>query len=769
MAVLSTIAVDWAQSPRLITVAAPVTSVSVQDLYDTLRDAEDEPVNMGFTHLISAGGKEVLDAALGSAVGITATLLNAVIKFEDRGSPTVCKISGGNIVAQDINTDPIDPIVFSTNVLAFVAQSSSATINDVSLTARLQHLLAGQDETHSPYGEVYYWDPVNGDDTADALLPSSARSTFASIHDDLCTGYTRDSVILLARDPSGTTIINETLVITKNHVLLSGPGRFACIRGADDSADTIVVDGAIGVEIDSIRVQTGPGPTAREAISVKNGSQHCKLSNLYLDVEPGEQITGAAIKIVGGSHHIIDNLFIQGATDDGVRLEDVTASRIERCKIFLSGADGIHLLATNPGDTGHVTLNDNVIQHSVAYDLQINTGVENTAIRFLNDITDANSILDNGTDTQWERLNQAKESAFWNWEETGGAHLVPGTTGFNAAAMSYMGALNIDTANGTAGTVFGTNGTVGNPVNNVADAIVLDAILKSRVYRLRGSITLTTAHDDWSFLGTGTETVVSIGGQDVQDSFFDGCELSGNAANSHIHAHDCTLDGLTNFSGILSQCRLRNSLSLAANSTMFAHCVSYVPGAGGTPILDVQGTGRTFQLRAYSGGIRIQNMSDAGNAGTIELVAGQVILDASCTDGDLAIRGIGSLTDNSAGTTINTDALLSNSNHQTPEVKQAWTRAIAGGSKMRATVALELDGQVITLPGTATLDVIVRDSAGTALIAQSGLTPNASGYFALEEDPFTPTAGVNLASFATITNGADVYQSLTPLSFPEFA
>ncbi|MHA1814129.1 MAG: hypothetical protein ACTSYX_11940 [Candidatus Thorarchaeota archaeon] len=104
-----------------------------------------------------------------------------------------------------------------------------------------------------------------------------------------------------------------------------------------------------------------------------------------------------------------------------------------------------------------------------------------------------------------------------------------------------------------------------------------------------------------------------------------------------------------------------------------------------------------------------------------------------------------------------------------PEIKQAWTRAISGGTKMRATIALELDGQVVVLPGTATLDVTVRDAAGTALIAQSGITPNASGYFALTEDPYTPSAGVNLASFATITNGSDVYVGLTPLSFPEFS
>lgn len=72
------------------------------------------------------------------------------------------------------------------------------------------------------------------------------------------------------------------------------------------------------------------------------------------------------------------------------------------------------------------------------------------------------------------------------------------------------------------------------------------------------------------------------------------------------------------------------------------------------------------------------------------------------------------------------------------------------------------------MPGTATLDVTVRDAAGTAVIAQTGLFPDAQGVFQLTEDPYTPTAGQVLASFATITNGADVYTSVTQLAIPEF-
>jgi hypothetical protein len=765
LANIAEITVDWTVSPRLITIPPPITEVSVQDLYDSLRFREE--LRPSYPVIASAGGKESLGA--GTSVAVTLTLLDAQISWGTRPSNVVCKITGGNIVAVDAGSVPIDVLTFTPNVNAFIAQSSSATVSDVSLTARLQHLIAAQDETHSPYGDVFYWDPINGDDSNDGLLPETAQKTFASIHDNLCSGTTRDTVFLLARDPGGgTTIINERIVITKDHVLLHGPGRGACIRGLDDAQDTIEVNGAYGVEIDSMRVQTGPGPTARNAISVLGGSDHVKLSNLYLDVQAGEYITGNGVSIVGGTHHIIDNVFIESTGDDGIHLEDTISTRVERCKIFTCSSSGVHITASGPGLTNQVTLNDNVVQHSVVYDLHIDTDVTNTAVRFLNDITDAASILDNGTDTQWERLNQAQQSAFYNWEEPVAVHLTPGTVGYASALANYRGSIHIDTILGAPGTVFGTNGTAGNPVNTLADAVTLASTSSIRSYVIRGSIALTSAHTSWSFAGVGPEDTVNINGQDVSDSFFNSMKVVGDAADSEIHGHDTSLSGVTDFCGIFTNCRLSGTLRLAAGSTMFAHSVSFVPGAGGTPVLDVQGAGRSFHFRSYSGGVRIQNMSDASNAGSVEFVAGQCILDNTCTDGDLALRGVATLTDNSSGTSVNTTALLSASTSIVPEVKQAWTRAVTGGSKLRAVVALELDGQVVTLPGTATLAVTVRDSAGTAIFSQSGLSPNGQGYFSLEQSPYDPPAGQVLASFVTIVNGADTYSSVTELAIPEF-
>lgn len=98
MAVRADVHVRWALSPRIIVVEAPSAELIIQDLVDTVRDLEDELINLEDPKLLDASGKEALGG--GTKVGITATLLDAVIEFEARktwaaqGSVTTPDVSG---------------------------------------------------------------------------------------------------------------------------------------------------------------------------------------------------------------------------------------------------------------------------------------------------------------------------------------------------------------------------------------------------------------------------------------------------------------------------------------------------------------------------------------------------------------------------------------------------------------------------------------------------------------------------------------------------
>ena len=124
---MAIIDVNPVASPRIVTVLSPDTAISIQELYDLIRDWEDD--NLSYDPLESAGGKE--DLGGGVQVGITLTLLNAKLAFEARPGPSTvqCNVSGGNLVAVDdlgATFSPIEPTAFTQVV---IAQSTSASIS----------------------------------------------------------------------------------------------------------------------------------------------------------------------------------------------------------------------------------------------------------------------------------------------------------------------------------------------------------------------------------------------------------------------------------------------------------------------------------------------------------------------------------------------------------------------------------------------------------------------------------------------------------------
>lgn len=82
---MPTLTIDTQVTPRIITVDAPDTAITIQELVDLLRDWEDTSVQADDDQIISAAGKEPLGG--GVTVGITATLQNAQLAFEERVTP----------------------------------------------------------------------------------------------------------------------------------------------------------------------------------------------------------------------------------------------------------------------------------------------------------------------------------------------------------------------------------------------------------------------------------------------------------------------------------------------------------------------------------------------------------------------------------------------------------------------------------------------------------------------------------------------------------
>ena len=142
MAQIAGLTVDWSRSPRIIMIPDPIVQVEIQDLYDTLRFFEERPSEgLPYPSIISAGGKEAIGA---NFVGITATLLDAKLAFEQRTAPAstgaATSLDATGVTLVDIGADfGADGIVPGDTVWN-ITDLSFATIIEVTDANTLVHL-----------------------------------------------------------------------------------------------------------------------------------------------------------------------------------------------------------------------------------------------------------------------------------------------------------------------------------------------------------------------------------------------------------------------------------------------------------------------------------------------------------------------------------------------------------------------------------------------------------------------------------------------------
>jgi len=125
--------VTFKRVDRVVLVDIAYDSITIQELYNLVREYEGSLANIDVEEIISASGKEVLGGDI--CVGITLCMINSWrLQFADRPGPTTmrCLVGGGNLVAiNDYNNDPIKPSEYTQVV---IAQSTSAAIIPPNLT-----------------------------------------------------------------------------------------------------------------------------------------------------------------------------------------------------------------------------------------------------------------------------------------------------------------------------------------------------------------------------------------------------------------------------------------------------------------------------------------------------------------------------------------------------------------------------------------------------------------------------------------------------------
>jgi hypothetical protein len=230
---------------------------------------------------------------------------------------------------------------------------------------------------------------------------------------------------------------------------------------------------------------------------------------------------------------------------------------------------------------------------------------------------------------------------------------------------SFNERVTIDVVNGTSGTLY-PKGTMRDPVNNLSDAKIIASYRGFETIFVIGDITFSDTDNIDGFTVIGQNPIKSSFSL-IEGLSSEGCEFIEATINGVLDGNstidNCIVDDLTYIEGIIKNSILRGTIILAGNTTTnILNCYDGIAGDD-KPIIDMGGSGQGLTIGGYSGELEIRNKNGTDKV-SIDLVSGEVVLDSTVTNGEIDIRGVGRLIDNSSGGAIvKWNALISNDNY----------------------------------------------------------------------------------------------------------
>ena len=247
-------------------------------------------------------------------------------------------------------------------------------------------------------------------------------------------------------------------------------------------------------------------------------------------------------------------------------------------------------------------------------------------------------------------------------------------------AVAFGRVVTIDTVAGTAGTSFPI-GTPTSPVNNIVDARIIADSKNLREFNIRDTITLDQTYLNWAFTGVGGLAFINLDSQDVTGSVFVNCSMSGTSQGDNLITRNSDFFAVNNYQGQVFETLLVDSVSIGP-STLTNHFIDCRSGNLETDraMIDMVGEGRSLGVQGYAGSLEIKNLSGPDDLISVDLLSGNIILDSTCISGTIVLRGVGTFTDNTMGSTIISSGLISTATTADAVWDQPTTDITSSGS-----------------------------------------------------------------------------------------
>lgn len=320
----------------------------------------------------------------------------------------------GNLVPRDSTLPIMIPTIGAFTVLIDGLQPITQNVDTILTqsiinSTNLQFLIESVRAEASVFGNVWYWNPVSGSDSNDGTQPTTAFKTFAFAQ-SVATANNSDGIFIV-HDSGAALVITERLMITKNDIILRGPGSSVLFQPLDDAGPTIHVN-ADNVSLSGFKaVTTGATP---QAVIHSTGGDGLSIQNLWISSS-----TEAGIHGENGEDTIIKNCTIESCAGEGIHLLNAINAKIHDNRIQRNTGSGIELDETTTARDSWVARN--VFHHNGPASINIGAGVSMTVITKDNyfgprpGTVGGDDIIDNGSATHNEYQDQQDMMAEAIW------------------------------------------------------------------------------------------------------------------------------------------------------------------------------------------------------------------------------------------------------------------------------------------------------------------------------------------------------------------
>jgi hypothetical protein len=282
-------------------------------------------------------------------------------------------------------------------------------------------------------------------------------------------------------------------------------------------------------------------------------------------------------------------------------------------------------------------------------------------------------------------------------------------------------------------------GTLNKPCRTLDDALFIANLRSIDKIHVTGTLTIPALKDIGSlnFIGNGTENSKLILTETCRTSktTFRDITVSG-WQDGETHYYDCEIKALSGVHCKFVNCLLVGPMKMEEGSfvdtTVLVDCYTgwdktiVAPALKDEFVVDLNNSSINMVFNNFHGKIKFINLNHATAAGTIavNMGAGKVTIDSSCTRGTIKIRGNGEVVDNSTGTSVDNDvtAMLVATLPEMASLISANSVGTSGGLTNEQTIMLTEIYKLMGLDPTKPLIVTETGRSVSTDIEQSFVT-----------------------------------------------